>query len=168
MYADDLIILAKSQEELQNKMNVLTTFLQEELQKEINVLTTFLQEELQKEMNVLTTFLQEELQKEINVLTTFLQEELQKEMNVLTTFLQEELQNKMNALTTFSQERKLFVMEQKSMVFNRGNKPCKTKLTINRIEIESVKTFKYLGFTVGAEHCSFNGTCNDLRGLFMH
>ena len=48
------------------------------------------------------------------------------------------------------------------MVFNRGNKLCKTNLSINGIEIESVKTFKYLGFTVGAKNCSFKGTCNDL------
>ena len=58
----------------------------------------------------------------------------------------------------------MFVNETKtrSMVFNCGNKLCKTNLSINGIEIESVKTFKYLGFTVGAENCSFKGTCNDL------
>ena len=50
----------------------------------------------------------------------------------------------------------------RSMVFNRGNKLCKTNLSINGIEIESVKTFKYLGFTVGAKNYSFKGTCNDL------
>ena len=48
------------------------------------------------------------------------------------------------------------------MAFNRGNKLCKTKLFINGTEIENVKTFKYLGFTVGAKNCSFIGTCNDL------
>ena len=47
----------------------------------------------------------------------------------------------MNVLTTFLQKEKLFVNEAKtkSMVFNRGNKLCKTKLSINGIEIESVK-----------------------------
>ena len=50
----------------------------------------------------------------------------------------------------------------KSMVFNRGNKLCNTNLSLNGIEIENVKTFKYLGFTVGAKNCSFKGTSNDL------
>ena len=48
------------------------------------------------------------------------------------------------------------------MISNPGNKLGKTKLSVNRIEIECVKTFKYLGFTVGAKNCSFNGTCNNL------
>ena len=48
------------------------------------------------------------------------------------------------------------------MVFNRVNKRCKTKLSIKGIEIESVKTFKYLEFTVGAKNCSFNGSGIDL------
>lgn len=77
---------------------------------------------------------------------------------------QDELQTKMDKLTELLNEKKLHINESKTkcMVFNRGNKLCKVKLFINGSEIESVKSFKYLGFTVGAKNCSFSGTCNDL------
>ena len=77
---------------------------------------------------------------------------------------QEELQKKVDNLNLFLHDRKLFINETKTkcMVFNRGNRLCKINLSINGIEIENVKTFKYLGFTVGAKNCSFIATCNDL------
>ena len=50
----------------------------------------------------------------------------------------------------------------KCMVFNRGNGLCKNNLLINGIAIENVKTFKYLGFTLGAKNCTFTGTSNEL------
>ena len=76
----------------------------------------------------------------------------------------EELQEKMDILNSFFKEKKLSINETKTkcMVFNRGNKLCKNTLRINGITIENVKTFRYLGFTVGAKNCSFNGTCEDL------
>ena len=77
---------------------------------------------------------------------------------------QEELQEKIDKLSSFLQERKLFVNEAKTkcMVFNRGNRLCKINLFINGIAIENVKTFKYLGFTLGAKNCSFNHTRTNL------
>ena len=77
---------------------------------------------------------------------------------------QEELQKKMEVLTSFLQEKNLKINETKTkcMVFNRGNRLCKCNLTINGVTIDNVKTFKYLGFTIGAKNCSLTGTCNDL------
>ena len=64
-------------------------------------------------------------------------------------------------------------MKQKPNVWcvNRGNRLCKINLFINGIAIENVKTFKYLGFTLGAKNCSFNNTSRNLgvktkRALF--
>ena len=70
----------------------------------------------------------------------------------------------MTALTEFSQGKQLVINESKTkcMVFNRGNRMCKCELKINDITIENVKTFKYLGFTIGAKNCSFKETCIDL------
>ena len=48
------------------------------------------------------------------------------------------------------------------MVFNRGNKLCKVNLWVNGRKIENVKSFKYLGFTIGTKNCSFNATTHDL------
>ena len=76
----------------------------------------------------------------------------------------EELQKKMDVLTSILYEKKLEINESKTkcMIFNRGNRLCKNNLTINGITIENVKTFKYLGFTIGAKNCSFTGTITDL------
>ena len=38
------------------------------------------------------------------------------------------------------------------MVFNRGNKLRKASLFINNADIENVKSFKCLGFTIGAKN----------------
>ena len=48
------------------------------------------------------------------------------------------------------------------MVFNRGNKLCKASLFINNTNIENVKSYKYLGFTIGAKNCSLINTMTDL------
>ena len=37
------------------------------------------------------------------------------------------------------------------MVFNHGNKLCKASLFINNTNIENVKSYKYLGFTIVAK-----------------
>ena len=67
---------------------------------------------------------------------------------------QGELQEKIDKLSSFLQEKKLFINEAKTkcMVFNRGNRLCKINLFIDGIAIENVKTFKYLGFTLGAKN----------------
>ena len=48
------------------------------------------------------------------------------------------------------------------MVFNRGNKLCKASVFINNTNIENVKSYKYLGFTIGAKNCSLINTMVDL------
>ena len=48
------------------------------------------------------------------------------------------------------------------MVFNRGNKLNKLNLNINGYQIENVKSFKYLGFTISAKNCNFQKTIDDL------
>ena len=51
----------------------------------------------------------------------------------------------------------------KSMVFSRGNQKCKASFTVNGVELENVKEFKYLGITVHKKGCSFNPTLKYLR-----
>ena len=77
---------------------------------------------------------------------------------------EEELQNKMDTINTFFNGKKLCINEAKTkcMVFNRGNKLCKTNLLINGVTIENVKTFKYLGFTLGGKNCTIIATSKDL------
>ena len=58
------------------------------------------------------------------------------------------------------------------MIFNRANKIVKGNCMIKDVPIESVKTFKYLGFTINAKNCSFLPTVNDLstranRAIFV-
>ena len=48
------------------------------------------------------------------------------------------------------------------MVFNRGHKLCKASLFINNTNIENVKSYKYLGFTIGAKNCFLINTMADL------
>ena len=49
----------------------------------------------------------------------------------------------------------------KCMVFNRGNKLCKASLFINNTNIENVKSYKYLGFTIGAKNYPLVNTLAD-------
>ena len=48
------------------------------------------------------------------------------------------------------------------MVINRGNRLCNLNIKIQNEVIENVKSFKYLGFTIGAKNCYFKGTPLDL------
>ena len=48
------------------------------------------------------------------------------------------------------------------MVFNRGNSLCKVNIVVNGKEIENVKHFKYLGFTLSAKNCNFTNMPLDL------
>ena len=43
-------------------------------------------------------------------------------------------------------------------LFNRGNNLCKANITVNGKKLDNVKTFKYLGITLGAKNCSFKNT----------
>ena len=48
------------------------------------------------------------------------------------------------------------------MVFNRGNKLCRLDITVSGEKIDNVKSFKYLGFSIGSKNCSLSDTCRDL------
>ena len=48
------------------------------------------------------------------------------------------------------------------MVFNRGNKLIKAYFNVDGIPIENVKAFTYLGFTISAKNCQFQGTIDNL------
>ena len=73
---------------------------------------------------------------------------------ILIAKTEEELQRKINTLTDFRKEKKVEINEKKPkcMVFNRGNKLCKASLFINNTNTENVKSYKYLGFTIGAKN----------------
>ena len=60
---------------------------------------------------------------------------------------QDQLQKNMTLLNDYCVNWNLEINSKKtkSMVFNRGNKLCKTKVVINNTLIECVKEFKYLG-----------------------
>ena len=47
------------------------------------------------------------------------------------------------------------------MIFNRGNKMIKTTFHSKNAMLENVKTFKYLGFSISANNCSFIPTVED-------
>ena len=53
-------------------------------------------------------------------------------------------------------------LKKKCMVLNRGNRMCNLNISIKNKNIENVKSFKYLGFTIGAKNCSFVNTPIDL------
>ena len=83
---------------------------------------------------------------------------------ILIAKTEEELQRKITTLSDFCKEKKLEIngKKPKCMVFNHGNKLCKASLFINNTNIENVKSYKYLGFTIGAKNCSLINTMADL------
>ena len=76
----------------------------------------------------------------------------------------EGLQKQMDKLNSFCTKWKLDVNIKKTkiMVFNRGNRLINAQFYINNTQIENVKKFKYLGFTIFANNCSFTPTIDDL------
>ena len=75
----------------------------------------------------------------------------------------EELQRKINTLSDFCKEKKLEINEKNPNVWcliavTNYVKP----LFINNTNIENVKSYKYLGFTIGAKNCSLINTMADL------
>ena len=74
------------------------------------------------------------------------------------------LQSCVKAVSKFCDKWKLSINTKKTkcMVFNRGNRLCKSKIYIKDYLIENVKTFKYLGFTIGAKNFNLSGTPQDL------
>ena len=77
---------------------------------------------------------------------------------------QKELQDHLNKLSEFCAFWGLHIntLKTKCMVINRGNRLCNLNINIQNEVIENVKSFKYLGFTIGAKNCSFNSTPVDL------
>ena len=73
---------------------------------------------------------------------------------------QKELQENLNKLTEFcdSWGLRINTLKTKCMVLNRGNRLCNLNIHIKNELIENVKSFKYLGFTIGAKNCSFRNT----------
>ena len=83
---------------------------------------------------------------------------------ILLSHSEEDLQKKLNLLHEYCQKWKLVVNKKKTkiMVFNRGNKLIRTNCKLENATIETVKSFKYLGFSIAAKNCSFLGTVEDL------
>ena len=77
---------------------------------------------------------------------------------------QKVLQEKLNKLTEFCDTwgLKINTLKTKCMVLNRGNRLCILNIHVKGKNIENVKSFKYLGFTIGAKNCSFIKTPVDL------
>ena len=78
---------------------------------------------------------------------------------------EEELQSNMTMLNDYctNWNLEINIKKTKTMVFNRGNKLCKTTIHVNKAPIECVKEYKYLGITISAKHCGFSHTIKDLR-----
>ena len=78
---------------------------------------------------------------------------------------EDQLQNNMSLLNDYCVNWNLDIniKKTKTMVFNRGNKLCKTSIYLNNKLIECVKEFKYLGFYISAKNCSFLKTIIDLK-----
>ena len=74
------------------------------------------------------------------------------------------LQNQIIKLNIFCDRWNLSINSKKTkvMTFNRGNRLIKTKILSNNTPLDDVKTMKYLGFTISANHCSFTPTIEDL------
>ena len=74
------------------------------------------------------------------------------------------LQKQIDKIEKYCEKWKLEINTKKTkiMVFNRGNKLLKRDIRLNGTVIESVKVFKYLGFTISAKNCSFAPTIDDL------
>ena len=83
---------------------------------------------------------------------------------ILLSDTKEGLQEQIDKISHFCTEWKLDVNIKKTkiMIFNRGNKWIKSNFYIKDKLLENVKTFKYLGFTISANQCSFVPTINDL------
>ena len=83
----------------------------------------------------------------------------------LITETEDQLQRNMTLLNDHcaSWNLEINIKKTKTMVFNRGNRLCKTNIYIDNKLIECVKEFKYLGFYVSAKNCSFLGTISDLK-----
>ena len=66
------------------------------------------------------------------------------------------LQEKLNKLNEFcdSWGLKMNTLKTKCMVFNRGNRLCNLNIHVKGKNIENIKSFKYLGFTIGAKYQS--------------
>ena len=77
---------------------------------------------------------------------------------------QSQLQEHVNQLSEFCDAwgLKINTKKTKCMVLNRGNRMCNLNISIKNKNIENVKSFKYLGFTIAAKNCSFVNTPIDL------
>ena len=75
-----------------------------------------------------------------------------------------DLQTSLDNLSKYCNKWKLSINTKKTkcMVFNRGNRLCKTNIYIDKGLIENVKSIKYLGFTINAKNCSLANTPIDL------
>ena len=69
----------------------------------------------------------------------------------------EGLQKQMDKINAFCTKWKLDINNKKTkiMVFNWGSWLINAQFYIINTQIENVKTFKYLGFTISENNCSF-------------
>ena len=84
---------------------------------------------------------------------------------VMLSQSEDQLQKNMSLLNAYCANWNLEIntKKTKTMVFNRGNKLCKTRIFLNNKLIECVKEFKYLGYYVSSKHYSFLKTISDLK-----
>ena len=83
---------------------------------------------------------------------------------ILFSDSREDLQKQMDKLENYCKQWKLEINNKKTkvMIFNRGNKLINNTFVFKNVRIETVKIFKYLGFTITAKNCSFEKTVEDL------
>ena len=83
---------------------------------------------------------------------------------ILLSESKEGLQKQIDKLENYCAKWRLQINSKKTkvMIFNRGNKMIKTTFHSKNAILENVKTFKYLGFSISANNCSFIPTVEDL------
>ena len=84
---------------------------------------------------------------------------------VMISESEDQLQKNISLLNDYCANWKLEIniKKTKTIVFNRGNKLCKTRIYLKNKLIECVKEFKYLGFYISAKNCNFLKTISDLK-----
>ena len=83
---------------------------------------------------------------------------------ILLSETKEGLQTKLDKLKDYCDKWQLDVNIKKTkvMIFNRGNKLIKSNINYKNVQLQNVKYFKYLGFTISAKNCNFGPTIEDL------
>ena len=84
---------------------------------------------------------------------------------VLLSTTKEGLQKGIDTVQDYCNDWGLMINDSKTktMIFSKGNQKIKTTFTLNGVELENTKDYKYLGITIHKKNCSFNPALTYLR-----